>query len=74
MPVPDWAELRCWKRLRDRWQCDKWTVLEHLVVAWRLSGISPYPDNGAAVAAGHQKLVISYFNTTIGGLSVVLGA
>jgi hypothetical protein len=39
----------------------------------RLSGISPYPDNGAALAAGHQSGDL-YFNSTVNALSVVLGA
>jgi hypothetical protein len=39
----------------------------------RLNGISPYPDNGTAIAAGHVSGDV-YFNTTISGLSVVLGA
>jgi hypothetical protein len=39
----------------------------------RLSGISPYPDNGAAIAAGHQSGDL-YFNSTVNALSVVLGA
>jgi cytoskeletal protein CcmA (bactofilin family) len=50
------------------------TVGQFLNVAngMRLNGLSPYPGNGAAIAAGHVTGDL-YFNSTVNALSVVVG-